>query len=130
MTIRFLSRKSREAPAARRFRSGPVEAAGAHELRREVSRRIPRPGRLQHRKAGYCAAALPSGSNAIQVIEQSASLGVLVAPGEPFFIRPGRVDVLRLNAGAVSADRAVEVASALAKAALTHVETPAAAIPV
>jgi DNA-binding transcriptional MocR family regulator len=73
---------------------------------------------------------LPTGSESIQVIEQAASLGVLVAPGEPFFIRPGRVDVLRLNAGAVSADKAVEVGRALAKAALTRVETPAAAIPV
>jgi len=73
---------------------------------------------------------LPTGSDSIQVIEQSASLGILVAPGEPFFIRPGRVDVLRLNAGAVGADRAVEVGRALADAALTRVETPAAAIPV
>jgi DNA-binding transcriptional MocR family regulator len=73
---------------------------------------------------------LPSGSESMQVIEQAASLGVLVAPGEPFFIRPGRVDVLRLNAGAVNADKAVEVGRALAKAALTRVETPAAAIPV
>jgi GntR family transcriptional regulator / MocR family aminotransferase len=71
---------------------------------------------------------LPSGTDSIQVIEQSASLGVLVAPGEPFFIRPGRVDVLRLNAGAVSADRAVEVGKALARAALTWVEPPTAAI--
>jgi DNA-binding transcriptional MocR family regulator len=73
---------------------------------------------------------LPTGSESMQVIEQAASLGVLVAPGEPFFIRPGRVDVLRLNAGAVNADRAVEVGRALAKAALTRVETPTAAIPV
>ena len=73
---------------------------------------------------------LPTGSDSIQVIEQSASLGVLVAPGEPFFIRPGRVDVLRLNAGAVRADRAVDVGRALADAALTRVETPAAAISV
>jgi GntR family transcriptional regulator / MocR family aminotransferase len=73
---------------------------------------------------------LPTGSESVQVIEQAASLGVLVAPGEPFFIRPGRVDVLRLNAGAVSADKAVEVGRALAKAALIRVETPTAAIPV
>jgi hypothetical protein len=40
------------------------------------------------------------------------------------------MDVLRLNAGAVSADKAVEVGKALAKAALTRVETPTAAISV
>ena len=73
---------------------------------------------------------LPSGSDSIHVIEQAASLGVLVAPGEPFFIRPGRVDVLRLNAGAVSADQAVDVGKALAKAALTQAEPSTAAIPV
>ena len=73
---------------------------------------------------------LPPNSDSVQVVEQSASLGVLVAPGEPFFIRPGRVDVLRVNAGAVSADRAVEVGKSLAKAALTWVEAPIAAIPV
>lgn len=73
---------------------------------------------------------LPSGSDSIHVIEQSAAMGVLVAPGEPFFIRPGRVDVLRMNAGAVGADRAAEVGRALAKAALTRVEIPTAAIPV
>jgi DNA-binding transcriptional MocR family regulator len=75
-------------------------------------------------------AHLPSGADSIHVIEQAASLGVLVAPGEPFFIRPGRMDVLRWNAGAVSADRAVEIGKALAKAALTRVDSTIAAIPV
>jgi len=73
---------------------------------------------------------LPSGLDSLHVIEQSASLGVLAAPGEPFFIRPGRGDVLRLNAGAVGADRAAEVGRILAKAALTQAETTVHAIPV
>jgi DNA-binding transcriptional MocR family regulator len=73
---------------------------------------------------------LPPNSDSVQVVEQSASLGVLVAPGEPFYLRPGHIDVLRVNAGAVSADRAIEVGKAIAKAALTQVETPVAAIPV
>ena len=73
---------------------------------------------------------LPSGLDALQVIEQAASLGVLVAPGEPFFIRPGRGDVLRINAGAVSADRAADIGGIVAKAALTQAETTVHAIPV
>jgi DNA-binding transcriptional MocR family regulator len=73
---------------------------------------------------------LPSGVESFQVVEQAASLGVLVAPGEPFFIRPGRGDVLRLNVGAVSADRAVEVGQILGRAALTQAETTVHTIPV
>jgi len=73
---------------------------------------------------------LPSGLDSLPVIERSASLGVLVAPGEPFFIRPGRGDVLRLNVGAVDTDQAIVVGQTLAKAALTQVETTIHAIPV
>lgn len=60
---------------------------------------------------------LPPETDATDVIERAAALGVLVAPGDPFFIRPGRRDVVRLNAGAVNAGRAAEVGRALASAA-------------
>ncbi len=73
---------------------------------------------------------LPSGLDALHVVEQAASLGVLVAPGEPFFIRPGRSDVLRINAGAVNVDRAADIGRIVAKAALTQAETTVHAIPV
>jgi GntR family transcriptional regulator/MocR family aminotransferase len=42
---------------------------------------------------------LPPGIDALEVIERAASRGVLLAPGEPFFIRPGHSDVIRLSVG-------------------------------
>ena len=47
---------------------------------------------------------------------RAALLGVLVAPGEPFFIRPGRHDVLRLNAGSVPAEAAADAGRVVAAA--------------
>jgi len=70
---------------------------------------------------------LPPHTDASEVIERAAALGVLVAPGEAFFIRPGRSDVVRLNAGAVSTEQAVTVGETLATAAAT-VERAAAPI--
>ncbi len=49
---------------------------------------------------------LPPGRDATEVAERAAGAGVRVAPGEPFFIRPGHSDVLRLNAGSVPAEKA------------------------
>lgn len=60
---------------------------------------------------------LPPGREAFEIVERAASLGVMTAPGEPFFIRPGRGRVLRINAGAVDASRAGEAGHALVKAA-------------
>ncbi len=40
-----------------------------------------------------------------EVIEHGASLGVLVAPGEPFFIGIGHHDVIRVNAGSANGCR-------------------------
>jgi DNA-binding transcriptional MocR family regulator len=73
---------------------------------------------------------LPSGLDALHVVEQAASLGVLVAPGEPFFIRPGRGDVLRINAGAMTAEKSAQIGRIVAKAALTEAETTVHAISV
>jgi DNA-binding transcriptional MocR family regulator len=73
---------------------------------------------------------LPPETDANNVIEQAAALGVIVAPGEPFFIRPGRSDVVRLNAGAVSATRAAEVGRMLATAVTTATPTSSDVIPV
>jgi DNA-binding transcriptional MocR family regulator len=42
---------------------------------------------------------LPLGVDAIEVIERAAHHGVLLAPGEPFYIRPGHSDVIRLSIG-------------------------------
>lgn len=62
---------------------------------------------------------LPPETDAAEVIERAAMLGVLMAPGEPFFLRPGRSDVVRLNAGAVTAEQAADIGRRLGTAALT-----------
>lgn len=61
---------------------------------------------------------LPPGVDAVEVIERTAGLGVLVAPGEPFFIRPGHGEVVRISVGMLDAARARDAATALASAAL------------
>jgi DNA-binding transcriptional MocR family regulator len=54
-----------------------------------------------------------------EVIDQGAALGVLVAPGEPFFVGIGHHDVIRINAGSANdADQAAEVGDKLATAIL------------
>lgn len=73
---------------------------------------------------------LPPGVESLEVIERAAALGVLTAPGEPFFIRPGRSDVVRLNAGAVGTDRVTEAAQALVVAATTAVGVAPTAVAV
>jgi GntR family transcriptional regulator / MocR family aminotransferase len=62
---------------------------------------------------------LPPGLDAADVVERAAAAGVRVAPGEPFFTRPGHSDVVRLNAGSVPADQAAEAGRLLAEAALS-----------
>lgn len=73
---------------------------------------------------------LPAGIDALEVIEQAAALGVLTAPGEPFFIRPGHGDVVRFSIGQVDAGQAATAAAVLAQTALTTVSTVPVAISV
>lgn len=73
---------------------------------------------------------LPPGTDALEVIEQAAALGVLAAPGEPFFIRPGHGDVVRLSIGQVDAEQATTAAAVLAHTAQTTVSTVPVAISV
>jgi GntR family transcriptional regulator/MocR family aminotransferase len=69
---------------------------------------------------------LPLGVDAARVVERAAALGILVAPGEPFFIQPGRHDALRINAGSVSTAVATEagrvVAEAIQAAGVTSID--------
>lgn len=59
---------------------------------------------------------LPAGLDATEVIERAAELGVLVAPGEVFYLSPGHSDVVRFNAGSVEIEQATVCAGLLAKA--------------
>ena len=59
---------------------------------------------------------LPSGFDAGEVIERAAALGVLVAPGEVFYLSPGHSDVIRFNVGSVESDKVSACAELLVKA--------------
>lgn len=59
---------------------------------------------------------LPSGFDASEVIERAAELGVLVAPGEVFYLSPGHSNVVRFNVGSVETERVAICAELLVKA--------------
>ncbi len=61
---------------------------------------------------------LPPDFDAMDAVERAAAMGVRIAPGEPFFIRPGHSDVMRLNAGSVPTEKAAEAGRITAEAIL------------
>ena len=66
-----------------------------------------------------------SGKPNVDVVERAAAGGVLVAPGEPFFLQAGNKRCVRLSAGHVKPDEAPRVAEALADAIKMSVEATA-----
>ncbi|MGI8745224.1 MAG: PLP-dependent aminotransferase family protein [Bryobacteraceae bacterium] len=64
---------------------------------------------------------LPLGLEAAQVVERVAALGALVVSGEPFFVRPGRREAVRLSVGAVSPEQAFRAGRLLAEAAVNPI---------
>ena len=71
---------------------------------------------------------LPSGFDAGEVIERAAALGMLVAPGEVFYLSPGHGDVVRFNVGSVETERVSACAELLVKAIQQSGSTPSTAI--
>jgi GntR family transcriptional regulator/MocR family aminotransferase len=65
---------------------------------------------------------LPVGLEAAHVVERVAALGALVVSGEPFFVRPGRRDAVRLSVGAVSPELAFRAGRLLAEAAVNPID--------
>jgi len=61
---------------------------------------------------------LPAGVDSKDVLERSAERGVRVADGEPFFLAPGRSDVVRLNAGSVKTEDAAKAGDILGESIL------------
>jgi len=61
---------------------------------------------------------LPLGIDCLEVLEKAAAGGILIASGEPFFLRPGRSDVVRLNAGSIPTEKALKAGHTLAEAIL------------
>ncbi|HYZ86097.1 MAG TPA: PLP-dependent aminotransferase family protein [Bryobacteraceae bacterium] len=66
---------------------------------------------------------LPSSVDATEVIEHAAMGGVLVAPGEPFYVTPGHSDVIRFNAGSAGTDHVATYAEVLVRAVLASGST-------
>ena len=61
---------------------------------------------------------LPQNADATEVAERSAAAGVRIALGEPFFLRPGRTNVVRFGAGSVPTDSAFDAGRILGEAVL------------
>ena len=59
---------------------------------------------------------LPTGIDAIEVIERAAALGVIAAPGEVFYLSPGHHDVIRFTVGSVGTDNVSTCTELLVKA--------------
>lgn len=71
---------------------------------------------------------LPRGFDANEVVERAAALGVLVAPGEVFFLAPGHGNVVRFNVGSIQTEQASGCAELLVKAIRTSGGPPSIAI--
>ena len=61
---------------------------------------------------------LPTGVDSLDVLDKAAAGGILVASGEPFYLRPGHGDVVRLNAGSIPTEKARKAGQTLADAIL------------
>lgn len=59
---------------------------------------------------------LPAGVDCLQLVEAAAEAGVLLAPGEPFHIKPGHSGHVRFNAGSVSVRQAAVAGRLLGQA--------------
>lgn len=70
------------------------------------------------------------GTDAGEVLDQAAALGVLCSPGEPFFIRPGRNDVLRMSISGVDEAGAIAAAERLAEAVVNSTTGHSRVIPI
>lgn len=71
---------------------------------------------------------LPSGIDAIEVIERAAALGVIAAPGEVFYLSPGHHDVIRFSVGSVGTDQISTCAEVLVKAIRQSAGAPSTTI--
>ncbi|HEV3125096.1 MAG TPA: PLP-dependent aminotransferase family protein [Candidatus Dormibacteraeota bacterium] len=66
---------------------------------------------------------LPRGADQAAVLERAAAYGVVVAPGEPFYVSRGHRDAIRFTVGAVGEEAAADAATSLARAILSTTTT-------
>lgn len=71
---------------------------------------------------------LPTGIDAIEVIERAAALGVIAAPGEVFYLSPGHHDVIRFTVGSVATDNVSACAELLVRAIRLSAGAPSTTI--
>ncbi|MFC0010718.1 PLP-dependent aminotransferase family protein [Devosia nitrariae] len=62
---------------------------------------------------------LPFGVAASDVVDHAARAGVLLVSGEPFYIRPGHNDMIRMSISGIHDDQAIQAANLVADAILT-----------
>lgn len=74
--------------------------------------------------------SLAPGSEAGEVAERAAKRGVLVTPGEPFYVHPGNNHVLRMSIGGLEEGQAITAAEQLTDAALVEPGVPTTDIPI
>lgn len=112
-----------------------ADARNRYDARRQTIRRI-----LTEQLAGSGARVtgtdglnlwiqLPPGKTASEVVDRSGALGVLLVSGEPFYIRPGRNDVVRMSISGVPDHAAATAAEKVVEAIRTTTEVVPTAIP-
>lgn len=73
---------------------------------------------------------LPPGTAATEVVDRAGALGVLLVSGEPFYIRPGRNDVIRMSISGLNEGEAALAAERVIEAIRTTAEVHHISIPV
>lgn len=88
--------------------AGLQQARRIYEQRREIIKRVIEDGmrgtgtRVSGTDGLNVWIQLPPGTAATEVVDRAGALGVLLVSGEPFYIRPGRNDVIRMSISALS----------------------------
>lgn len=73
---------------------------------------------------------LPPGVAATEVVDRAGALGVLLVSGEPFYIRPGRNDVIRMSISGITDDQVELAAERVAEAIRSSADQLPQTIPV
>lgn len=118
------------------FESGLARARSAYDFRRQtitaiLAEKLYGTGtRLSGNDGLNIWIRLAIGVAATDVIDNAARLGVLLVSGEPFYIRPGHNDVIRMSISGIKDAEAPVAANLVAKAILASVNREPISIPV
>ncbi len=118
------------------FEAGLARAREAYRIRREtiiklLGERLYGTGtRLSGTDGLNIWIRLPFGVAATDVIDNAAQVGVLLVSGEPFYIRPGHNDVIRMSISGIESHHAEAAAQLVADAILASATRGPISIPV